>query len=169
MTMSPVRPIRVWRIVNPAPTSTMAVRSSGSASSIWKNVRCFRAEKPAASSRAMKAGNSQIGTALGVPKLSRIWSREDHFLHLDAFGFRDGRSGIKSPFLRTGNPPSARDEQRAFRLDAVRRVAVGRVAKKGDAEKACAVEVRAVRANDRLAFSRALAKPESVLRDRESR
>ena len=74
-TITPVRPNRVWRMVKAAPISSMASRKTGVASCICNQTRCSRAENPARSSDAMKAGNSQIGIADGSPKLSRIWSR----------------------------------------------------------------------------------------------
>ncbi len=93
----PVRPNRVWRMVKPAPISTIAARNTGCASSMWNHTRCWRAEKPACSSRSMKPGSSQIGIAEGVPKLSRIWSRLRVEGSTSAASVRASRSGFSPP------------------------------------------------------------------------
>jgi len=104
-TISPVRPKRAWRMVKPAPSSTIPASSKGSASSICSQTACLRAEKPAASSPAMKAGRSQIAIDDGVPKLSRMRSAVRSEATVSVSCRRASRSGFsESPSRHSLTP-----------------------------------------------------------------
>ena len=112
-------------MVKPAPISTIAASISGSASSIWNQTRCWRAEKPARSSRAMKAGRSQIGIgrrrAETVADLVAGQVRGRPQRRLSALGraVRGCRSESKRQGLASASLPRAGDERRLGRLDPV--------------------------------------------------